>query len=107
MIETKEKEYIQKLNILLALFCSFESKTHSKFGEVFETYNGGTFQSKNYVTFSNNKLITIKNVDDKGFNTESVSFLDDEYADNRFLLEIGDIVLTMTGNIGRTERPAQ
>ena len=102
LIETKEQEYTQKLNLLLTLFCSFESKTHSKFGEVFETYNGGTFQSKNYVTFSNNKLITIKNVDDKGFNTESVSFLDDEYADNRFLLEIGDIVLTMTGNIGRT-----
>ena len=51
---------------------------------------------------SNNKLITIKNVDDFGFNTSSVSFLSDEKADKKYLLELGDILLTMTGNIGRT-----
>ena len=69
---------------------------------MFKSYNGGIFQSKHYVPLSKKKLITIKNVDDKGFNTESVSFLDDEHADNRFLLEIGDVILTMTGNIGRS-----
>lgn len=54
-----------------------------------------------YVSQSNNKLITIKNIDDSGFNTSSVSFIDDKYAEKYYLLEIGDILLTMTGNIGR------
>ena len=88
--------------MLLRIFDSYESDDISKFGEVFETFNGGTFQSKYYVVSSKNKLITIKNVDDKGFNSESVSYLDDEHADKKFLLDIGDIVLTMTGNIGRS-----
>ena len=101
-IENKEKEYASKINLLLSLFSSFESENKTSFGEAFKTYNGGTFQSKYYVSSSSNKLITIKNVDDKGFNTESVSFLDDEHADKRFLLNAGDIVLTMTGNIGRS-----
>lgn len=101
-IEKKEKEYSSKLKLLLALFTSFESNDNSFFGDVFKTYNGGTFQSKYYLPFSNKKLITIKNVDDRGFNTDSVSFLDDEHTDDKFLLNIGDIILTMTGNIGRT-----
>ena len=88
--------------MLLHLFTISESKEKTLFGDVFKTFNGGTFQSKNYVPFSANKLITIKNVDDKGFNTDSVSYLDDAYADSKYLLKAGDIVLTMTGNIGRS-----
>ena len=102
LIEEKEKEYNLKIKLLLRIFDSYESDNVSKFGDVFDTFNGGTFQSKYYVASSSNKLITIKNVDDNGFNSESVSYLDDEHADKKFLLNIGDIVLTMTGNIGRS-----
>lgn len=102
LIEEKEKEYSLKIKLLLRIFDSYESNNVSKFGNVFRSFNGGTFQSKYYVISSENKLITIKNVDDNGFNTQSVSYLDDVHADRKFLLNIGDIVLTMTGNIGRS-----
>ena len=102
LIEEKEKECNSMIKVLLRIFDSYESDDVSKFGDVFETFNGGTFQSKYYVAFSKNKLITIKNVDDNGFNSESVSYLKDEHADKKFQLNIGDIVLTMTGNIGRS-----
>lgn len=80
----------------------YELNNSINFSQVFKTWNGGTFQSKYYVPFSKHKLITIKNVDDSGFNTTTTSFLSDEKADSKYLLKLGDIILTMTGNIGRT-----
>jgi len=88
--------------ISLLIFDKYETGNNNYFNEVFNTYNGGTFQSKYYVDTSPYKLITIKNVDDYGFNTSSTSFLSEEKADKKYLLNKGDIILTMTGNIGRT-----
>ena len=102
LIEKKEEEFKTKIRLLGFLFNKYESDEIISFGEVFRTFNGGTFQSKYYVPYSVNKLITIKNVDDNGFNAESVSYISDDKADKKFLLIKGDIVLTMTGNIGRT-----
>lgn len=100
MIEKKQIEYNKKLKYLLFLLDKSESDKTNTFGYVFKSFNGGTFESKYYVTNSNKKLITIKNIDDSGFNTNNVSQLSEEKADNKYLLSIGDIVLTMTGNIG-------
>ena len=88
-------------NLSLHLFNKFESKEYINFSEVFICINGGTFKSKDYVPYSNYKLITIKNVDDNGFNTSSISYLNESFIDKRYQLKIGDILLTMTGNIGR------
>lgn len=101
LIEKKEAEFRTKMQLLCLLFDKYESQEVMCFGNVFKSFNGGTFQSKYYVPYSANKLITIKNVDDNGFNTESVSYISDDNADKKFLLLQGDIVLTMTGNIGR------
>ena len=102
LIEKKQIEYNKKLKYLLFLLDKSESDKTSTFGYVFKSFSGGTFKSKYYVTNSNKKLITIKNIDDSGFNTNNVSQLSEEKADNKYLLSIGDIVLTMTGNIGRS-----
>ena len=102
LIEKKEEEFKSKIRLLSLLFDKYESGKNVSFGEAFITFNGGTFQSKFYVPYSTNKLITIKNVDDSGFNTDSVSYISDDKADKKYLLNMGDIVLTMTGNIGRT-----
>ncbi|MDI3349671.1 restriction endonuclease subunit S [Mycoplasmopsis arginini] len=102
LIEKKQIEYNKKLKYLLFLLDKSESDKTNTFGYVFKSFNGGTFESKYYVTNSNKKLITIKNIDDSGFNTNNVSQLSEEKADNKYLLSIGDIVLTMTGNIGRS-----
>ena len=101
---------IEKLNIKaqkveeysLYLFDKYQSTNNSYFKNVFTSFNGGTFKSKDYVPYSLNKLITIKNVDDAGFNTSSVSYLDDNYTESKYKLNVGDILLTMTGNIGRS-----
>lgn len=87
--------------MLSLIFSKYESCNKTNFGQVFDSFNGGTFQSKYYVQKSINKLITIKNVDDNGFNTDSVSYLADDKAEKKYLLKRGDVVLTMTGNIGR------
>ena len=102
LIEKNEKIYNFMVKTSKFLFDKFESNNSNNFNNVFKTFNGGTFQSKYYVKFSPYKLITIKNVDDNGFNTNCTSFLSEEKTNQRFLLNKGDIILTMTGNIGRT-----
>ena len=98
-LDTKVKK-IEELS--LNLFDKYQTTNISYFKDVFASFNGGTFKSKDYVSHSLNKLITIKNVDDSGFNTSSVSYLDDNYIDSKYKLSVGDILLTMTGNIGRS-----
>ena len=84
-----------------SFFNKYESKNIEIFNNVFTCFNGGTFKSKDYVDYSPYKLITIKNIDDNGFNTDKTSFLNIDKIDNKYLLKLGDILLTMTGNIGR------
>lgn len=102
LIENLNKQYQKILDDSLRLFELFEGSSTIYFSDAFKSFNGGTFQSKYYVQDSNNKLITIKNVDDAGFNASSVSYLSDERIETKYLLHPGDVLLTMTGNIGRT-----
>lgn len=83
------------------IFESHETNNAEKFANLFKCYNGGTFKSKDYVNDSKYKLITIKNIDDNGFNSDKTSFLKTSVIDKKYLLNPGDILLTMTGNIGR------
>ena len=85
LIEKKEEEFKSKIRLLSLLFDKYETDKNVSFGEAFITFNGGTFQSKFYVPYSENKLITIKNVDDSGFNTDSVSYISNDKADKRIL----------------------
>lgn len=85
----------------MGIFSTYESHNVSLFEEVFTCFNGGTFKSRDYVSWSKNKLITIKNIDDNGFNSDKTSFLQDAFAEEKYRLYCGDILLTMTGNIGR------
>lgn len=101
MIEKCNKKYANLVQNGLLIFNSYENFNNSLFKHSFQSFNGGIFKSKFYVDKSINKLITIKNVDDNGFNTDSVSYLDSDKIDQKYLLYVGDILLTMTGNIGR------
>lgn len=101
LIEKYEEVYEKTDQYLSLLFDTFESENRTKLVDCFTTFNGGTFKSKEYVDCSELKLITIKNIDDNGFNTNKTSFLNPEIVDKKYLLKIGDILLTMTGNVGR------
>ena len=67
------------------------------FSDIFNCFNGGTFRSSDYVEKSEYKLITIKNIDGNGFNTDNATFIPKMDKYEKYKLKIGDILLTMTG----------
>lgn len=101
LIEELNLKFNKVVEISQSIFNKYENMSVERFSNVFSTFNGGTFKSKDYSDKTKNKLITIKNVDDNGFNALQTSFLKDNKIDCKYLLKIGDIILTMTGNIGR------
>ncbi len=80
---------------------SRQSKTDHFFGELFSFINGFSFKSSDYKETGKYKVITIKNITDNGFNSDNADKIDysDSFAKSR--LSIGDILLTMTGEVGR------
>lgn len=80
---------------------SCQSKTDHSFGELFSFINGFSFKSTDYKETGKYKVITIKNITDNGFNSDNADKIDysDSFAKSR--LSIGDILLTMTGEVGR------
>ncbi len=97
MIE-KYEGLIRKIdNYLMLNFKQLKKIDGLKFSNICKCYNGATFKSSDYVTKSPYKLITIKNIDASGFNTESLTYIPSMMKYEKYRLEIGDILLTMTG----------
>jgi len=73
-------------------------------GSVAEVRSGFAFQSNTYLESGKFGIVTIKNVHDGNFVPEVASFLEDlpEKMPAHCKLVTGDIVLSLTGNIGRT-----
>ena len=89
---------IDKLNeILMNLFDKLPLVNGNKFYDIFTTMNGGTFSSKDYLKHSNEKLITIKNINSEGFDSSSPTYFKYNEKYEKYRLNIGDILLTMTG----------
>ena len=69
------------------------------------TFLGGyAFKSKTYIEIGKYRVITIKNVGDKVFNTSvgnSVDSIPDKMKEHCKIIE-GDILLSLTGNVGRS-----
>ena len=65
--------------------------------------NGFPFQSKSYLESGKYKIITIKNVTDGRIDTSGTAFIDKLPLKMKSCckLEIGDILLSLTGNVGR------
>ena len=84
------------------LFCKISViDSNLKFRDVFKTYNGYAFKSSNYNDLGKYKIITIKNIKANGFNTDSTDKVDYKKEYDNCILSIGDILLTMTGDVGR------
>ena len=102
MIENLQSQSINLVKIISHKVAIFEhNNVGNRFSNCFRCYNGFAFKSSDYTPSGNWKVITIKNVNDDGFNSASSSKIEmkDDYVP--FKLNIGDIVLTMTGNVGR------
>lgn len=84
------------------IYASISAKgTEKSLGDIFKFTNGYTFKSKNYSPEGSHKVITIKNITERGFNAYSADKIKykDDYKNS--VLNIGDILLTMTGDVGR------
>ena len=78
--------------------------TQVKLNTLIDIYSGFAFKSKDYLPGGTHKIITIKNIEDGKINETNVNKIDnipDNIKDEAFL-RIGDIVFSMTGNVGRT-----
>ena len=96
-IENNEKLINKIEEFLLLNFIKLDKCEGLVFSDIFNCFNGGTFKSTDYAEKSEYKLITIKNIDGNGFNTDNATYIPkmDKYA--KYKLKIGDILLTMTG----------
>jgi type I restriction enzyme S subunit len=74
-----------------------------KLADLVEFKSGFAFKSGTFTTDGQHRLVTIKNVQDGSFNPESDSRLDEfpERMPPYCVLSDGDILLSLTGNVGR------
>ncbi|AKH32402.1 Type I restriction modification DNA specificity domain protein [candidate division SR1 bacterium Aalborg_AAW-1] len=74
-----------------------------KLGEVCDLKNGYAFESSNYVEGGDYKIITISNVQNGQLNLSSFNTINSLPVDikNYQILKKGDLLISMTGNVGR------
>lgn len=79
--------------------CNEEIELH----ELLDFINGFAFSSKDYLDSGKYKIITIKNVQDGRIESTGASCLNEKPAKMKpeCALKIGDILLSLTGNVGR------
>lgn len=75
-----------------------------KLGDEINLFTGYPFKSKSYVNDGKYKILTIKNIDDGLLNLNTINKINEipEKLPTDAFLKIGDVVFTMTGNVGRT-----
>ncbi len=83
-------------------FVEEDSQT-GKVDDLIEILSGFAFQSKDFVESGKYRLVTIKNVQDGVLDLSRTDYLDNipERMPAYCLLERGDILLSLTGNVGR------
>lgn len=95
---------------MATLFCdkfsalSFDIASDTALSDFISFDNGYAFSSDDYLYQGKYRIITIGNVNDGYVDTSKVNFLDEvptKIVEN-YLLHIGDVVISLTGNVGRT-----
>lgn len=75
----------------------------SAFSDIMNFDNGFAFQSSTYLSNGKYKIITIKNVQDGYIDSTGSAFIDSlpQRMKDNCILNIGDVLLSLTGNVGR------
>ena len=75
----------------------------SVFSDIMNFDNGFAFQSSTYLPRGKYKIITIKNVQDGYIDSTGSAFIDSlpQRMKDNCILNIGDVLLSLTGNVGR------
>lgn len=75
----------------------------STFSDIMDFVNGFAFQSNTYLPIGKYKIITIKNVQDGYIDSMNCAYIDSlpQRMKANCILDIGDVLLSLTGNVGR------
>lgn len=92
----------QQAQTLVKNYCETNPPKKS-LGSIMTFANGFAFQSSSYLPIGTYKIITIKNVQDGQIETQSVAYINDvpPRMKSECFLHIGDVLLSLTGNVGR------
>lgn len=96
------KNLDQQGQALVKKYCDLNpSKT--LLGSIMTFANGFAFQSSSYLPYGTYKIITIKNVQDGEIDSQGSAYINDipPRMKSECLLHIGDVLLSLTGNVGR------
>lgn len=82
---------------------SFDRSSGYPLSDLMSFDNGYAFSSDDYLPSGRYKIITIGNVGDGYVDSTKVNFLDEipQRIEENYLLHIGDLVISLTGNVGR------
>ena len=102
-LNTQQNETLEKTASELINSFQCGQKQTTKLSDIMFFDNGYAFKSRDYVSKGKYKIITIKNVKDGSINSEGAQCLEFLPKDikKHHRLEVGDILLSLTGNVGR------
>ena len=102
-LNNQQNKTIEKQASALVRKCINGETGTAKLKEITSFDNGFAFKSKDYVDSGKYKVITIKNVQDGLIDSSSAQFVTGYPKDMRdyHKLSIGDVLLSLTGNVGR------
>jgi type I restriction enzyme S subunit len=102
-IEANEKigEKLRELGLMTFDKIQATATREVALSAVFKFFNGYAFKSQEYAPNGEFSVITIKNISSNGFTANGADCIEFQPPFSNFLLSIGDILLTMTGEVGR------
>ena len=106
LLQMKDNYEIQLSTLFVNDFCplSFEMSGNSVLGEYLSFDNGYPFSSEDYTENGKYRIITIGNVNDGYLDTTKTNSINNvaEKVIQSTELFVGDVVISLTGNVGRT-----
>lgn len=92
----------QQGQALVKKYCDL-NPSKALLGSIMTFANGFAFQSSSYLPYGTYKIITIKNVQDGKIDSQGSAYINDipPRMKSECLLHIGDVLLSLTGNVGR------
>lgn len=102
-LNTKINDYLEQLGQLLIGRYSANTEEPAELGDILAFGNGFAFKSSTYTESGSFRILTIKNVQDGNVDCSDSKCIDELPAKMKDFckLQLGDVVLSLTGNVGR------
>lgn len=102
-LNNKINENLEQQGSALIEYYMRGTETVASFADIMDFVSGFAFQSKTYLPSGKYQIITIKNVQDGYIDPSGAAFIDNLplQMKTQCILHIGDVLLSLTGNVGR------